>query len=141
MRYGYTLPEMLLVLAVTGILLGLAIPSLARTLDGIEVDEAASHLMAAHQRARMMAIARGQVLVLSVDSEQVAIYPRGGPAPLWSEPGPAGSRVALEGTPRQFTFLPEGLTLGLSNATLQLSRGASHRTIVISRLGRVRLVR
>lgn len=141
MRYAYTLPELLLVLAVVGLLLGLAIPSLAHTLDGIEVDQAASHLMAAHQRARLMAIARGQVVVLSIDSNQLAIYPRGGTDPLWFEPGPAGSRVALQGAPRQFTFLPEGLTLGLSNATLQLSRGASSRTIVISRLGRVRLVR
>jgi prepilin-type N-terminal cleavage/methylation domain-containing protein len=141
MRRAFTLPEVLLVLAVTGLLFALAIPPLARTLDGIEVDAAATQLIAAHQRARMMSIARSEVLVLSIDSDQLGIYQRDGRALLWAEPGPAASRVTLAGAPNQFTFSPEGLTLGLSNATLQLSRGASRRTVVISRLGRVRLVR
>jgi prepilin-type N-terminal cleavage/methylation domain-containing protein len=140
MRRAFTLPEVLLVLAVVGILLAFAVPSLTRTVDGIEVTAAAARLIAAHQRARMMAIARNQALVLSVDSDQLAIHQRGSMTPLWSEPGPAASRVSIAGTPRRFTFVPEGLTLGLSNASLQLARGASHRTVVISRLGRIRLV-
>jgi type IV fimbrial biogenesis protein FimT len=141
MRRAFTLPELVLVLAVAGLLLGIAVPQLARTLDRIEVEAAAAHLVAAHQRARIMAIARNQVLVLSVDPTTLSIFPRGGGAPLWSEAGPAAGGVALAGAARQFTFSPEGLTLGLSNATLQLARGASSRTIVISRLGRVRIVR
>jgi prepilin-type N-terminal cleavage/methylation domain-containing protein len=141
MARGYTLPELLLALAVASILLGIAVPRLGRALDRIEVDAAAAHLVAAHQRARMMAIARSQVVVLSIDSSALMISPRGGGAPLWSEVGPVGSRVVLTGPARKFTFLPEGITLGLSNATLQLSRGASSRTVIISRLGRVRVLR
>jgi hypothetical protein len=38
-------------------------------------------------------------------------------------------------------FSPDGLTLGVSNATLPLARGAAHRAVVVSRLGRVRIVR
>jgi prepilin-type N-terminal cleavage/methylation domain-containing protein len=141
MRKAFTLPELVLVLAVASILFGIAVPQIARALDRIEVDAAAVHLAAAHQRARMMAIARSQVLVLSVDATALMISPRGGGAPLWSEIGPAGSGVVLTGPARQFTFSPEGITLGVSNATLHLARGASRRTVVISRLGRVRILR
>lgn len=128
-------------LAVSGILFGIAVPRLAGVLDGIEVEAAASRVITAHNRARMMAIIRSQPVVLRVDSSQLTIYPQKGGAALWSEPGPTASRVSVTGTPHQFTFSPEGLTLGLSNATLRLTRGASRRTIVISRLGRIRLAR
>jgi len=141
MRQGFSLAEMLLVLAVTGILAGIALPRLSVIVDGIEVQGAAARLRAAHQRARMMAVTGGRVLVLSVEADSLTITPRGSVATLWSESGPARSRVALEGAPRRFTFSPEGLTLGLSNATLRLHRGASTRAVVISRLGRVRITR
>jgi Tfp pilus assembly protein FimT len=129
----------MLVLAVIGLLFGIALPSLSGALDRIEVWSAANHLVAAHHRARIMAVTRGQVLVLTIDAGSLSIRPRGHTVPLWTEAGPAGERVALEGPARQFTFSPEGLSLGLSNATLRLTRGAASRTIVISRLGRVRI--
>jgi hypothetical protein len=88
-----------------------------------------------------MAIIRSQVLVLSIDSAQLTIQQRGTTPPLWSEPGPAASGVSLAGPMRQFTFSPEGFSLGLSNATLHLSRGAATRSVVVSRLGRVRITR
>jgi Tfp pilus assembly protein FimT len=141
MRRAFTLPELVLILAVAGILFGIAVPRLKGALDRIEVEAAAAHLVAAHQRARIMAVAHNQVLVLSVDSSALLISSRSGGAPLWSEAGPAGSGVALAGPAGQFTFSPQGITLGLSNATLQLRRGASSRTVVISRLGRARIVR
>lgn len=141
MRKGFTLVELVLVLAVAGLLFGIALPRLSGALDHIEVGSAANHLVAAHQRARIMAVTRGQVLVLSIDAADLVIRSRGQSTPLWSEDGPAAARVALEGPARQFIFSPEGLTLGLSNATLRLTRGSASRTIVISRLGRVRIVR
>ncbi|HEX7336592.1 MAG TPA: GspH/FimT family pseudopilin [Gemmatimonadales bacterium] len=88
----------------------------------------------------MMAVTRGRVLVLSVRADSVTIRPRDGVAPFWSEAGPGAAQVALEGTTRQFTFSPEGLTLGLSNATLRLRRGSATRAVVISRLGRTRIM-
>jgi prepilin-type N-terminal cleavage/methylation domain-containing protein len=141
MRQGFSLVEMMLVLAVLGLLFGIALPRISGALDHIEVWAAANHLAAAHQRARIMAITRSQVLVLTIEAASLAIRPRGQAVPLWSEPGPAATRVALEGPAHQFTFSPEGLTFGLSNATLRLSRGAASRTIVISRLGRIRIAR
>jgi prepilin-type N-terminal cleavage/methylation domain-containing protein len=141
MRRAFTLVELMLVLAVLGVLLGIAIPGLSLVLDRIEVEAAAAHIAAAHQRARLLAITRGQVVRLSVDGARIVIYPRTGLVPLWSESGPSEARVTLAGPARQFTFSPEGFTLGLSNASLQLVRGTSRRTVVISRLGRVRILR
>ena len=141
MRRAFTLVELMLVLAVLGILLGIAIPGLSQSLDRIEVEAAAAHIVAAHQRARLLAITRAQVMRLSIDGARIVIYPRIGLNPLWSEPGPSETGVTLAGGARQFTFSPEGFTLGLSNASLQLVRGSSRRTVVISRLGRVRVLR
>lgn len=141
MRRAFTLVELMLVLAVLGILFGIAVPGLSLVLDRIEVEAAAAHIVAAHQRARLLAITRGQVVRLSIDGARIVIYPRTGLVPLWSESGPSETRVILAGPARQFTFSPEGFTLGLSNASLQLVRGSSRRTVVISRLGRVRILR
>jgi type II secretion system protein H len=141
MRKAFTLPELMLVLALIGILTGLALPHLSGAMDRTEVVGAANRLIAAHRRARIMAITRGQVLVLSIDSTRLTISSHGGTDSLWSDIGPASARVELAGPARRFTFSPEGFTMGLSNATLRLSRGSTTRTLVISRLGRVRIVR
>jgi prepilin-type N-terminal cleavage/methylation domain-containing protein len=139
MRRAFALPELLLVLAVVAILMGIAIPRLSAALDRIEVAAAASHIAAAHQRARLVAVTQSLVAVLSVDPLALTIRQRGIPAPLWTEAGPAAHGVSLAGPTRQFTFSPEGFSLGLSNATLRLTRGSATRTVIISRLGRVRM--
>jgi prepilin-type N-terminal cleavage/methylation domain-containing protein len=141
MKRGFTLPELLLVLAVAGILMGIAVPQLSHAWDRVQVQAAASHLVAAHQRARIMAIARGVVLTLTIDSAALTITPRSGILALWAEAGPSAFQVSLAGPARQVTFSPEGFTMGLSNASLHLVRGSATRTVVFSRLGRVKVMR
>jgi prepilin-type N-terminal cleavage/methylation domain-containing protein len=139
MRSGFTLSEMMLVVALIGILVGIGIPPLSRALDRVEVASAVSHIVAAHTRARLMAVTRSRVMTLAVDSLALTIRERGFSEPLWSEGGPTLNGVSLAGPSRSFTFSPEGFSLGLSNATLVLQRGASTRTVVVSRLGRIRV--
>jgi prepilin-type N-terminal cleavage/methylation domain-containing protein len=139
MRRAFSLPELLLVLAVLSILTGIAVPRLLQTWDRVETEAAVAHLVSAHQRARLMAVVRGQVLTLTIDSAAVSITPRLGSEALWSQPGPLQFGVSLSGPTRRITFSPEGFTIGLSNASLQLARGSSTRTLVFSRLGRVRV--
>ena len=139
MRQAFTLAELLLVLALASVLLGVAIPRFSAALDRIEVSAAASHIAAAHRRARLMAVTQSMVTVLSVDALALTIRPRGLIAPLWTEAGPVAHRVSVAGPPRQFTFSPEGFSLGLSNATIRLTRGSATRTVIISRWGRIRV--
>jgi prepilin-type N-terminal cleavage/methylation domain-containing protein len=141
MRQGFSLLEIVLVLAVIGLLLGIAVPQLSGTLDRIEVESAARQIAGAHQRARLLALARGTVVVLSVSAPELSIHLSGETAPVWSESGPAASRVKMIGPERQFTFSPIGLTLGLSNATIHLTRGSATRSVIVSRLGRIRIER
>lgn len=139
MRRAFTLPELVLVLAVAGVLVGIAVPQLSRAVDRIEVHTAANRLVAAHNRARMTAVTQGHVVVLSVDHDALILRRHGEATPLWSEPGPAANGVRLDGSGARFTFSPEGLTLGLSNASLRLARGSATRTVIVSRRGRVRV--
>ncbi|MDF3052270.1 MAG: hypothetical protein K0S19_375 [Geminicoccaceae bacterium] len=140
MRRGVTLIEIMLVLAVIGIAIGVAVPPLIGALDRIEVAAAASHIAAAHTRARLLAVTRSQVVVLTVDSLALTIHSPTSPVPLWSENGPAQSGVSLIGSGRAFMLSPEGFSLGLSNATLRVRRGKATRAVIVSRLGRVRIV-
>jgi prepilin-type N-terminal cleavage/methylation domain-containing protein len=142
MSRGFTLPELMLILAVVGLLLGIAAPRLSGAIDQIEVETVTSRIVAAHQRARMMAVVRGQILNLDISAAELSIAAlSAGGHHLWAEAGPDASGVSLAGPTRRVTFSPTGITLGLSNASLVLSRGASVRTVVFSRLGRVRVLR
>lgn len=130
----------MLVLALSGIVLGIAVPPLSRALDRIEVAAAASHIAAAHGRARLLAVARNRVVVLTVDSLSLNIRDRDTAVAFWSRRGPALAGVSLNGPARTFTMSPQGYSLGLSNATLRVSRGRATRAVIVSRLGRVRIV-
>ena len=80
-------------------------------------------------------------MVLSIGPDSMTIRIAGDVSDVWGTGGPGPSGVTLEGSTRRMTFSPLGYTTGLSNATFALSRGAARRTVVVSRLGRVRLTR
>jgi len=140
MRRGTTLLELALALVIVGLLLGIARPRLGGLMDSLAVDRAAHEIIAAHRRARIVAVLRSQVVELTVDATALAIRPRGAAADLWSGPGPSASQVVLVGPQRRISFSPVGVSMGLSNASFRLSRGAVVRTVVVSRLGRTRIV-
>jgi prepilin-type N-terminal cleavage/methylation domain-containing protein len=138
MRHGFTVPETIIALTVVGLLLGIAIPPVAALRDSLAVAEASQHLMAAHRRGRITSILQGRPAVLTINAYAFTLRLSGAGADLWAAAGPSAFGVALEGPVRNLTFSPVGITTGLSNATFRLSRGSANRTIVISRLGRVR---
>jgi Tfp pilus assembly protein FimT len=139
MRRGTTLLELILVLATVGILLGIAIPRFQSVADGVAVRAAALDIVSAHGRARMSAILRSRVLELTIDPNELVVRARGDTTALWRAPGPAARQVALAGPPRTLLFSPVGVTFGLSNASFRLTRGAVVSTVIVSRLGRVRI--
>lgn len=141
MRSGYTLPEVALSLAVAGLLLAIALPGFTAAKQEVAVEQAAQSLVSAHRRARTLAVVRGQPAVLSVAERSLRITVGGAPQPHWVAPGPLNAGVSITGAPRDLTFSPLGITTGLSNATFQLSLGSALRTVVVSRLGRIRVLR
>ena len=141
MRTGFTLPEMALALVIAALLLGMALPQFTAVKQEVAVEQAAQSLVAAHWRARTLAIAQGHPAVLSVAEGSLRITLAGAAEPHWQGPGPRDGGIAVTGAPRDLTFSPLGITTGLSNATFRLSLGSAVRSVVVSRLGRVRIVR
>ena len=140
MRRGYTVVELTLVLAIIALLLGIVLPRIAPLRDGWSAEQAAQAVILAHSRARVAAILLSRPLVLTVapDSLRIATL---ADSVVWRGAGPAASGASLAGPIRKLTFSPVGLSMGLSNATFQITRGAAIRTVVVSRLGRVRIQR
>jgi len=140
MRRGFTLLELALALTVVALALAAAVPRMATIRDSWIAEEAAQAIVQAHRRARLSAIVLSRPVVLTVTADSLTITNSAG-AVLWRRPGPASGGATLAGPPRRLTFSPVGITMGLSNATFRVSRGAALRSVIVSRLGRVRLVR
>jgi Tfp pilus assembly protein FimT len=140
MRRGATLIELLLILVIIGILTAIAEPRLRGFNDSLAVDRAALEIVSAHRRARISAILQSRIVELTISAAELSIRPRGAAADAWRTPGPAAEGVTLAGPGHVIAFSPVGISIGLSNASFLLSRGAASRTVVVSRLGRVRIV-
>ncbi len=141
MRSGFTVPEVALVLVIAGLLLGIALPRFTALKHEVAVEQAAQALVSAHRRARALAVTQGHPAILSVAARSLRITLAGAAQPHWLAPGPLEAGVAVTGTPRDLGFSPLGITTGLSNATFTLSLGSATRTVVMSRLGRIRILR
>jgi Tfp pilus assembly protein FimT len=140
---GSTLLELAVAVAITGLLCALAAPSLAAVLASAETDTAARRLQSAIATARAVAVLRGRPALLTVtpDSLVVRVVAGADTARVWSAPGPSAQSVVLTGPVRTLSFGPYGLARGVSNATFRLTRGSAVRQVVVSRLGRARVLR
>ncbi len=139
MRRGTTLTELLLALVVLAVTAALVVPKVAPWVDRAAVERSARAIASAQTRARLEAAARGTVLIMTIGTDSLRLEDRLG-ARLWQAPGPGAANVALAPAGHQVTYAPSGLALGFSNVTLRLSRGSAQRRVVISRMGRVRVL-
>jgi prepilin-type N-terminal cleavage/methylation domain-containing protein len=139
MRRGVTLLELVLVLAIMGLLTGIAIPRFQRVADSLAVHNATLEIVSAHRRARMSAILHNRLLELTIRPDSLVIRLPGAQVDLWHATGPDAEGVSLTGPTRPLVFSPVGLTVGVSNGTYRLSRGTATRTLIVSRLGRLRV--
>jgi prepilin-type N-terminal cleavage/methylation domain-containing protein len=143
MTRGMTLPEVVVTLVILGLTLSIAGPQLSAPLDAVAVEQAAGEIAAAHARARITAVVESRVALLrvSADSVTLEVLTPDGPERRWSVPGPGRLAVGMAGAARTLTFSPTGISMGFSNASWTLTKGAASRRVVISRLGRVRIER
>ena len=141
MNRAFTLAELLLAVALQAITTGLVVPRLQQPLDRLAVERAVYDFSAAHVRARMLAVTHNRVSVLQLASDSVRIRILAGndTVSYWSRPGPAAFGVTLSGPRTWLRFHPAGIGYGFSNGSWTLVRGSTHRTAIISRLGRFRV--
>ena len=144
MPRGVALLELLLVLAIIGILAGIVIPGSAALADRLAVEHQASRLVTAYRSAWVAARMQQRLALLRVSPDTLAIrtVPFAGhpdTSLAWLASGPALAGVALTGA-HTSVFAPNGLAMGLANVTHVLQKGNAVRRVVVSRLGRVRVL-
>ena len=145
MRRGATLLELLSVLAIVGILAGVLIPSSASLADRLAVEHQAARLLVAYRSAWVTARMQQRIAILTIGADSLSIRSIASAADpdtqlAWLGPGPSVAGVTLSSGPHTSVFGPDGLGLGLSNVTHVLVKGGATRKVVVSRLGRVRVV-
>ena len=137
-----SLLELLVGLVIVGVMSAAAGPAFGALRDRYVVQSVAADIAGAHNRARIRAVLEGQAAELTIraDSLILRMRPSGPPVNLWSVPGPLAAGVTFASPPRILIFAPSGVTTGFANATFVLTRGAARRQVVVSRLGRVRII-
>lgn len=138
-RRGYTLPEAALALAVAGILAALAVAATRALLDRAAARMAAADLASLLAEARDAALASGTTVGARVDTAAGSVALLAGPDTLVRRlVGPLhGVRLAV--TRDSVAYGALGLGRGLANARWIARRGAAAETVLVSRLGRVRV--
>jgi prepilin-type N-terminal cleavage/methylation domain-containing protein len=140
MRNGFSLPELAIVIAITGLLLLVGLPRLGVWLDRVAVARAAGEVTMTIALARNLAVAfstRARVVIrqdsLLVDTMGVDGWARWR---MWEGPGGHGVKLAVSNP--TIVFTGNGLAWGLSNTRVVLTRGSHSETITVSRVGRVK---
>ena len=132
---GFTLIEIIVVLAILGLAVGVAVPLLARHQGGAALAAAAAELRAALAAARQEAIGDARTVAFTGDAVE-GYRIDGHHRPLAA--APSGLRVVTEGGTR-ISFFPSG---GSSGGRVVLHTDAARREIEVDAItGRATLVR
>ncbi len=140
---GFTLPELMTVLAITGILVAIALPAFSGLIANQRGRALASDLMSSLARVRSEAVKRNTDVVL--------VPKAGGWEAGWTIPHPTDESVLLESHekvngasivgPVEVVFQSNGRTRGAANMTFDilLENSSTHRCITLDLSGRANL--
>ena len=137
-RRGFTIIEIIVVLAISVVLFAIALPRAWIFVDGIEVRGAVTEIESLFSLARHAAIARGSQVNLDLDSSRGIITVRSGTEIIRSREVALTHGVTLSTARASITYSPIGVGYGAANFSLIVKRAKVADTIVVSRLGRVR---
>ena len=139
---GATLLELLVTMIVLGVVVSTVGWTAARWSNRARVDAAAGVLLDAYRRTQSVARAWGRPaeLVVTGDSLVIRAVWLSESTEVWRAPGPVQSGVSLTPPLHVAAYLPSGLAAGPANVSHVLQRGTVRRQVIVSRLGRVRVV-
>jgi prepilin-type N-terminal cleavage/methylation domain-containing protein len=137
-RRAVTLPELLAVLVLTGILLAIGVPRVLSVANRASLRSARGEVLRALDAGRGAAIRLGQPVEMVATFGALQILPANGSPALWQTPGPGQLGVAVTGLTTPIRFGPSGIATGASNRTIRLGKGSDTMVVIVSRLGRVR---
>lgn len=135
---GFTVPELLIVLTIVGVVMAIAVPSAKGGLDRVSVRSAASDIRATLGYARMLAMSGGIPVAVEVDSIVGTLRVRRGDERILMRGIGQAHGVRLGKTRDSLTYDPRGFGRGAANLSIHVRRGTSVETVFVSRLGRVR---
>jgi prepilin-type N-terminal cleavage/methylation domain-containing protein len=135
---GFTLLELILVLAIGSIVSAVAVPRVGAMLDTVAVHGAANDAQAMLQAARHAAMTRGERATVDIDTTRTRLLLRVGNDTLSRRDEASLNAVRFHASRGTVTYTQLGLGFGVSNLTLIISKGSAADTITVSRLGRVR---
>lgn len=137
-RRGSTIAELVITLAVVGVLASIAVPRAATLIDRLSVKGATQDVVLALAAARAAAARSGAYASFVADTRTGRLRVVSGGATLLERDVLHTRGVRLEASRESVTFAPGGLGWGAANTTVIVSRGSRADTVVMSRLGRVR---
>ena len=135
---GFTVPELLIVLTILGIVMAIAIPKAKAGLDRVSVRAAASDTRATLAYARMLAMSGGLAVGVDVDSVAGTLRVRRNDEHILMRGIGFAHGVRMGKTRDSLTYDPRGFGRGAANLSIILRRGVTAETVFVSRLGRVR---
>ena len=138
MRRGTTVPELVVVLTVVGVLVTIALTRARGVRDRVSVRAAASETVATFALARRWSLSRASRTAITFDTMSATLIVRSYADTIARRSLRSSHGVGLSASRDSMAYAPNGLGYGASNLTLVLRRGDAAETVLVSRLGRVR---
>ena len=129
---------MVVALAMTAVLLSIALQRFTTLRDATSVRAAVADLGSAFSLARQLAVSRRRVVAIVLDTGRGAVEVRSAGSRLVRRELAASYGVRLGSNRDSAVYDARGLGYGLSNLSVSIRRGHFVDTLTMSRLGRVR---
>jgi len=139
MRRGFTLLEVISVIAIVGLVMAMAVPRFSRWADAMATDRATHELMTFYWQARTAAIFRGTRVRLEFAADSLrAAFEGLTDSVFLVRPGPSRHGVSFRSSRPIIRLYPNGFGLGAANTKIVLERGTAAESLTTSRLGRLK---